>query len=159
MGSLVREIGAKEYEVVKPALDDSGYVLHMEQSGGDQGKVILTAASNLKVWGIAMTDTVPGEGQSAAANVEVAIQRHGVAMVKLLSTNAAIVKGDLLVAVPGGLCDLYVDDAVMATLPDVDQWRQDMGHIVGEALEDVAMNTGGKIKVRLQIRTLESQES
>jgi hypothetical protein len=164
MGALVREVGISTYRTTVDALAESGFVLHLEQSGGNQGKVIKTASSNLKVYGIAATSTkTNGTGTatdiSGAAGVEVAIIRNGEVNVQLSATNAAITEGDLLVAIAGGFVDLYVDDAVLADLAAVRTALDEIGMIVGMAEEAKAMNAGGTIRCNLQLKGSTSAEN
>jgi len=164
MGSLVRRVNDANYKVSKPALDDSGYVMHMEQGGGDVGLLIKTASSNLKVYGIAETDTIDKITNLATANVQIAVITDGFANVKLSATNAAIVVGDLLVAIAGGFVDLYAPttirvDSITNTAADVDTRFAEVGHLVGLAEEAKAQNAGGKILTRLQIASIVTAES
>jgi hypothetical protein len=164
MGALVRKIGDNTFRVCVDALADDGFVLHLEQSGGNQGKVIKTAASNLKVYGIAATSTkTNGTGTTTdtlgAANTEVAIIRNGEVSVQLSATNAAITEGDLLIAITGGFVDLYVDDAVFADLAAVKTYVDEIGQIVGMAEEAKGATVGGKIRCNLQLKGSTSAEN
>jgi len=164
MGSLVRRVNDPNYKTSKPALDDSGYVMHMEQGGGDIGLLIKTAASNLKVYGIAETDTIDKITNTATANAQIAVIIDGFANVKLSATNAAIVVGDLLVAITGGFVDKYTPttirvDSITNTAADVEARFAEVGHLVGLAEAAAAQNAGGKILTRLQIASIVTAES
>jgi len=166
MGSLVRKIGDNTYRTCVDALADDGFVLHLEQSGGNQGKVIKTAASNLKVYGIAGTSTkTNGTGTTTdtlgAANTEVAVIRNGEVNVQLSATNSAITEGDLVKAIAGGFVDLFAETANPAiyAAATADTIRAEQGQIVGMAEEAKGATVGGKIRVNLMIRSTTSAEN
>jgi len=156
MGIVVTPVGKNNYRVSKDALDDDGYVLNLiGTAGADQGKVQKTASSNLRTYGVGETNTKDQDG-TAQAGVEVAIVREGIAKVKLSTTNAALIPGDMLIAIAGGLADKYtpttIDNASAATVTTTVTARfQEISHLVGRCEDVVAQNTGGKARVRLQI--------
>jgi len=130
------------YATTEDALDDSGYVL--TRSGvTTAGNVKKAGASDAPV-GVAYTSTKDPVTETAMANRKVAIQRRGVAKVKLSGTNAAIAAGDLIGPAAGGVCDkLTIDTTSAATL-----WTG-LQLILGVAREAKGANAGGKIEVEL----------
>lgn len=164
MGALVRRVNDLHYVVSKDSLADNGFVMHMEQSGVDKGKVIKTATSNLKVYGIAETNTVDKITNTATADVQIALVIDGFANVNLSATNDAIVVGDDLIAIAGGVVDKYTPttirtDSITNTAADVATRFAEIGQLVGTAEQEVAGSVGGKILVRLHIASVVTAES
>jgi hypothetical protein len=164
MGALVRRVNDPNYAIAKEALTGNGFAMHMEQSGGDEGKVIKTAASNFKVYGISETDTVDKITNAAVAGQQIALIIDGFANVQLSATNAAISVGDSLIAIAGGFVDLYVPttirvDSITNTVADVNTRFDEIGHLVGRAEEAKAQNAGGKILTRLQLVSVVDAET
>jgi len=128
------------YETCSDALDDYGYVLSLQTSG------YLHKCTNSELpFGIALTSTKNPITGSAQSNQKVAVVRTGVAYVKLVSTNSAIYKGNL-VGVSGTAG--YVDKLTVSTSSVANLWAS-LQKCVGIAMENKSSNAGGKIKVLL----------
>jgi len=130
------------HAVTEDALDDSGYVL--TRAGVTTAGNVKKASATSAPVGVSYTSTKDPVTEVAQANKKVAIQRRGVAKVKLLSTNAAIAIGDLIGPASGGFCDkLTVDTTSVSTL-----WTS-LQLILGIAREAKSASAGGKIEVEL----------
>lgn len=154
MGAIVREVGTLTYKTCSTALDDYGYVLHLEKT---TDKVRKTLASNLKVYGVANQNTkdpLDGDSGTAKTNVAIAICREGEVQVQLLATNATIQVGDLLIAQTNGTVDKYTPTSLSTVnTANVEARFKELGRIVGIATEAKAANAGGKIITKLQIHS------
>lgn len=158
MGAIVREVGTLTYKTCSTALDDYGYVLHLEKT---TDKVEKTKASNLKVYGIANQDTkdpLDGDSGTAKTNVSIAVCRDGEVQVKLKATNATIQVGDLLIAQVDGTVDKYTPTVIGNTSStnestNIDSRFKELGRCVGIASEAKAANAGGKIIAKLSIQS------
>jgi hypothetical protein len=152
MGAIVREVGTLTYKTCATALDDYGYVLHLEKT---TDKVEKTKASNLKVYGVANQNTkdpLDGDSGTAKTNISIAICREGEVQVQLLATNATIQVGDLLIAQTNGTVDKYIPTSFSTfNGTNVDNRFKELGRIAGVASEAKAANAGGKIITKLQI--------
>jgi len=139
-----RRIGELVYHDLKSdvSLDDSGYVLKLLSDG----KVDKVAAGD-SFYGINYKSTEnPFKEGEYLKGVRIGIVRDaGVAMVKLLGTNAAISIGDFVGTAAGGTVDklTHRTDTIANLLADLKA-------TVGIALESKSASAGGKIKVALR---------
>ena len=142
----------KLYSIVcSDSLDDYGYVLELDTSTAKAKKH--TGTEGHPIIGVAISSTEdPTDEGTYLSNEEVAVQHSGIAMVALKAANAAIVAGDLVGAVSGGVVDKFSFPTASAdpTQAEVQSQSRQMVLIVGIALEDKAESSGGHIKVMLR---------
>jgi len=154
MGARVRGVNVYTYKTCSTALDDYGYVLHLTKA---TDLVTKTAASNLKVFGIANQNTkdpLDGDAGTAKTNVSIAIVQDGECQVQLKAANATIVVGDLLIAQTDGTVDKYTPTSLSTVNEaNLEARFKELGRLVGTATEAAAANAGGKIIARLQIQS------
>jgi len=160
--ALKKKIGELFYAKCTDALDDFGYVLMWDAA--NPGQVKKHDGTVSYIVGINMMSTKDPITEEPKAGQVIAIIRHGIVMVKLSDTNAAIAIGDKVKAIAGGLVDKYVegdtttawpatyDPAVAETITDeiIAVIREEKS-VVGFALEEKAAGAGGFIKVLLQL--------
>jgi len=160
--ALKKDITKLFYAKCTDGLDTHGYVLMWDTA--NPGQVKKHDGTVSYVVGVNLMSTKDPITEKVLTGQVVAIIRHGVVMLKLSDTNAAIEIGDKLKAVSGGVVDKYTegdtttawpatyDAATAETITDeiIAVIREEKS-VVGFALESKAAAAGGFIKCLLQL--------
>ena len=137
--SVARLPGEHWFAVCEDALDDYGYIVEIGASAGQVKKHDGTG----KALGVVYKSTINPVTQVAEADKRVAIVRDGQVRVKCGGTHSAIVVGDPVMAMAGGLGDLQ-------TVTDAMTYAE-RGLRIGTALSALGLNTAGYVDVALNI--------